>query len=99
MAQPLSRLDNSPIISVLAYCLSSISMTIVNKYVVSGKGWNLSFFYLFIQVRSLIYALGAVLGSMPVYMCVYAKQISGRRINCDNNGMQTNGADQGTCAF
>lgn len=50
MIQPLSRLDNSPIISVLAYCLSSISMTIVNKYVVSGQGWNLSFFYLFIQV-------------------------------------------------
>jgi GDP-mannose transporter len=24
-------------------------MTMVNKYVVSGKGWNLSFFYLFIQ--------------------------------------------------
>jgi GDP-mannose transporter len=51
--QSLSRLDNSPIISVLAYCLSSISMTMVNKYVVSGKGWNLSFFYLFIQVRIL----------------------------------------------
>lgn len=49
--QPLSRLDNSPIISILAYCLSSISMTMVNKYVVSGQGWNLSFFYLFIQVR------------------------------------------------
>jgi hypothetical protein len=26
-------------------------MTMVNKYVVSGQGWNLSFFYLFIQVR------------------------------------------------
>lgn len=45
----VSKLDNSPIVSVLAYCMSSISMTIVNKYVVSGKGWNINFFYLTIQ--------------------------------------------------
>lgn len=51
LAQSVSKLDNSPIVSVLAYCASSISMTIVNKYVVSGQGWNLNFFYLTIQVR------------------------------------------------
>ena len=48
--QSLSKLDNSPPLSVVAYCLSSISMTVVNKYVVSGTFWNLNFFYLAVQV-------------------------------------------------
>ncbi|CAM1510306.1 Fc.00g006410.m01.CDS01 [Cosmosporella sp. VM-42] len=43
------ELDNSPPLSVLSYCLSSISMTVVNKYVVSGNFWNLNFFYLAVQ--------------------------------------------------
>ena len=51
LAQSVSKLDNSPLVSILAYCASSISMTIVNKYVVSGQGWNVNFFYLTIQVR------------------------------------------------
>lgn len=42
--------DNGPV-SVVAYCVSSISMTVVNKYVVSGSSWNLTFLYLAIQVR------------------------------------------------
>jgi GDP-mannose transporter len=46
----LSKLENSPGLSILAYCLSSISMTVVNKYVVSGSSWNLSLFYLAVQV-------------------------------------------------
>jgi GDP-mannose transporter len=46
-----SGLDNSPGLSVLSYCLASISMTVVNKYVVSGSDWNLNFLYLAIQVR------------------------------------------------
>jgi GDP-mannose transporter len=46
----IGKLDNSPGASILAYCLSSISMTVVNKYVVSGESWNLNFFYLGIQV-------------------------------------------------
>ncbi|OAL75265.1 GDP-mannose transporter [Trichophyton violaceum] len=45
----LSRLENSPGAAVLAYCFSSISMTVVNKYVVSGSSWNLNFLYLAIQ--------------------------------------------------
>ena len=48
----LSQLDNSPMIAVLAYCVASISMTVVNKYVVSGREWNLNFFYLAVQVRN-----------------------------------------------
>jgi hypothetical protein len=47
---PLSNITNSPPISILAYCLASISMTVTNKYCVSGADWNLNFFYLAIQV-------------------------------------------------
>lgn len=47
----ISHLDSNPLISVFAYCLSSISMTVVNKYVVSGSYWNLTLFYLAVQVR------------------------------------------------
>ncbi len=46
----ISRLDNSPGLSIVAYCLASISMTVVNKYVVSGNYWNMNFLYLAIQV-------------------------------------------------
>jgi GDP-mannose transporter len=46
-----SKIENSPPISILAYCLASISMTVVNKFVVSGSSWNLNFFYLAVQVR------------------------------------------------
>lgn len=48
----LSQLTNSSSASILGYCLASISMTVVNKYVVSGEGWNLMFLYLAIQVCS-----------------------------------------------
>lgn len=47
---PLSQLANNPAASILGYCLASISMTVVNKYVVSGSDWNLMFLYLAIQV-------------------------------------------------
>ncbi|KAG6025960.1 GDP-mannose transporter into the lumen of the Golgi [Claviceps citrina] len=53
----LSKLDNNPPLSILAYCLSSISMTVVNKYVVSGTFWNLNFFYLAIQAVVCIAAI------------------------------------------
>ena len=45
----IGKVDNSPAASILAYCLSSISMTVVNKYVVSGSEWNMNFFYLAVQ--------------------------------------------------
>lgn len=59
-----SKLDSSPQASILAYCLASISMTVVNKYVVSGTEWNLNFFYLAVQVCALnflIHRLGGIL--------------------------------------
>ncbi|KID89663.1 GDP-mannose transporter [Metarhizium guizhouense ARSEF 977] len=58
-SQSLSKLDNSPPLSVVAYCFSSISMTVVNKYVVSGTFWNLNFFYLAIQAVVCIAAISA----------------------------------------
>ena len=50
VASSLAQIENNPMISILAYCLSSISMTVVNKYVVSGTEWNMNFLYLAIQV-------------------------------------------------
>ncbi|KAK8017024.1 UDP-galactose transporter [Apiospora rasikravindrae] len=48
-AMLLSRVESSPAAAILAYCFSSMSMTLVNKYVVSGNEWNLNFFYLAVQ--------------------------------------------------
>ena len=49
-APPGPSLSNSPSASILGYCMASISMTVVNKYIVSGSDWNLMFLYLAIQV-------------------------------------------------
>lgn len=54
----LSKITNSAPISVLAYCLSSISMTVVNKYVVSGSSWDLTFLYLAAQAIICVVAIG-----------------------------------------
>ncbi|KAI0190096.1 hypothetical protein F4808DRAFT_31549 [Astrocystis sublimbata] len=48
-ASRFAQVENNPQASIIAYCFASISMTIVNKYVVSGPDWNLNFFYLAIQ--------------------------------------------------
>jgi GDP-mannose transporter len=46
----IAGLSNNPVVSILTYCASSILMTVANKYVVSGTGFNLNFFLLAIQV-------------------------------------------------
>ncbi|PYH40665.1 GDP-mannose transporter [Aspergillus saccharolyticus JOP 1030-1] len=46
---PPNSLQNNPILPVLAYCGSSILMTVMNKYVLSGTDFNLNFFLLCIQ--------------------------------------------------
>lgn len=56
-ANPLSNITNSPPLSILAYCLASISMTVTNKYCVSGTNWNLNFLYLAIQSLVCIIAI------------------------------------------
>jgi hypothetical protein len=50
MASPTGpSITNSPPISILAYCGSSILMTVTNKYVLSSN-FNLNFFLLAVQV-------------------------------------------------
>ncbi|KAI9163089.1 GDP-mannose transporter [Paramyrothecium foliicola] len=60
----LSKISESPTASILGYCIASISMTVVNKFVVSGDKWNLNFFYLGVQrTRSICrYALTRLAG-------------------------------------
>ncbi|KAG5947089.1 GDP-mannose transporter [Claviceps sorghi] len=59
----ISSLDNNRGASVLAYCLSSMSMTIVNKYVISGSNWNMNLLYLAVQ---------SVVGTVAIIMCKQA---------------------------
>ncbi|KAK7994515.1 UDP-galactose transporter [Apiospora marii] len=58
----LSQIEGSPAAAILAYCFSSMSMTLVNKYVVSGNEWNLNFFYLLVQVCNQLSGLALVCG-------------------------------------
>ncbi|QKX60827.1 uncharacterized protein TRUGW13939_07973 [Talaromyces rugulosus] len=44
-----SALSNHAALPVLAYCGSSIMMTVMNKYVLSGLDFNLNFFLLLVQ--------------------------------------------------
>jgi GDP-mannose transporter len=46
-----ASVTESPLLSILAYCGSSILMTTTNKYVLSGVDFNLNFFLLAVQVR------------------------------------------------
>lgn len=45
-----SAMSNHPALPVLAYCSSSIMMTVMNKYVLSGLDFNLNFLLLCVQV-------------------------------------------------
>ena len=49
-APPITAAANNPIFPVLSYCASSILMTVTNKFVLSGSGFNLNFFLLAVQV-------------------------------------------------
>jgi hypothetical protein len=50
VAVPVSQITHNPTVSIVAYCLASISMTVTNKYCVSGPEWNMQFFLLAFQV-------------------------------------------------
>lgn len=41
---------NSPLAAILSYCVSSILMTVTNKYILGGLDYNLNFFLLCVQV-------------------------------------------------
>ena len=47
---PIIAATNNPVFPILSYCASSILMTVTNKYVLSGFGFNLNFFLLAVQV-------------------------------------------------
>ena len=47
----VTAITNNPIFAILAYCGSSILMTVTNKFVLSGLDFNLNFFLLCVQVR------------------------------------------------
>ncbi|MCJ1420782.1 GDP-mannose transporter [Xylographa parallela] len=47
---PMASVAHNPIVPILAYCASSILMTVLNKYVLSGgSDFNLNFFLLCVQ--------------------------------------------------
>jgi len=46
-----ASITENPVAAILAYCGSSILMTVTNKYVLSGVDFNLPFFLLAVQVR------------------------------------------------
>jgi GDP-mannose transporter len=51
---PVAPTVSSPTMAILSYCGASILMTLTNKYVLSGYGFNLNFMLLAIQVGNLI---------------------------------------------
>lgn len=52
-----ANVSSSATVSILAYCLASISMTVANKYCVSGPKWNMSFFFLACQFSICVVAI------------------------------------------
>ncbi|KAF5139441.1 GDP-mannose transporter [Metarhizium anisopliae] len=62
----MASLESSRGASVVAYCLSSMSMTIVNKYVVSGSNWNMNLLYLAVQ---------SIVGTLAIIMCKQAGMV------------------------
>jgi hypothetical protein len=48
-ATPTTSIMNHPMLPLLSYCASSILMTVLNKYCLSGD-FNLNFFLLCVQV-------------------------------------------------
>jgi len=52
-ARSAPSVTENPVAAILAYCGSSILMTVTNKYVLSGVDFNLNFFLLCVQVWSI----------------------------------------------
>lgn len=48
--QPHYVVADNPAFPIVSYCLSSILMTVTNKFVLSGVDFNLNFFLLCVQV-------------------------------------------------
>ena len=88
----VSSIESSGSASVVAYCLSSISMTLVNKYVVSGNSWNLHLLYLGIQV-----CRTRAPAALPCPFSPNECPVHHRYRH--NPGLQANGHDQGAGRF
>ncbi|KAF4255234.1 hypothetical protein CNMCM8057_004764 [Aspergillus fumigatus] len=71
---PVAQLANNPILPVLAYCGSSILMTVMNKYVLSGRDFNLNFFLLCVQ---------SIVCIVAIQTCKVSKLITYRDFNSD----------------
>lgn len=65
---PSAAVVNNPIFPVLSYCASSILMTVTNKFVLSGLGFNLNFFLLCVQVRVLDNGIWWLLGGTDLLL-------------------------------
>lgn len=64
----MSDLANSGPLSIFSYCLSSILMTVTNKYVLSGLSFNLNFVLLAIQAIVCLLTIGSLkLGGVITY--------------------------------
>ena len=77
-----ASLANSAPLSIMAYCFASISMTVVNKYCVSGQQWNLNFFYLAFQVTK---------HPVPMLSASRLTLRPGRRVSCGRHPVQGHG--------
>lgn len=79
-------LSSNPVLPVLAYCGSSIMMTVMNKYVLSGS-FNLNFFLLCVQVCVCLSKSGAC----ARVLTGVSKKV--RRVRRHHPGMQDGGFD------
>jgi UDP-galactose transporter len=71
---PSVAVVNNPIFPVLSYCASSILMTVTNKFVLSGLGFNLNFFLLCVQ---------SVVCVVAIQVCKSSGLINYRDFNSD----------------
>ncbi|KAL8910004.1 MAG: hypothetical protein Q9171_004699 [Xanthocarpia ochracea] len=71
---PIIAATNNPVFPILSYCASSILMTVTNKYVLSGFGFNLNFFLLAVQ---------SIVCVVAIQMCKSSGIITYRDFNSD----------------
>ncbi|KAL8832400.1 MAG: hypothetical protein Q9170_004901 [Blastenia crenularia] len=71
---PMPPASNNPVFPVLSYCASSILMTVTNKYVLSGLGFNLNFLLLAVQ---------SIVCVVAIQMCKSSGVITYRDFNSD----------------
>jgi GDP-mannose transporter len=81
-AAPPNLISNNPALPVLAYCGSSIMMTVMNKYVLSGLDFNLNFLLLMVQVCMIF---SEYPGSVLIQIV--------RRLHCRDPNVQIHGPD------